>query len=50
MIGVACLLLCIPFGPAMSMCAPVRGRRLGFAWITAYAISLLRDRLIAARH
>ena len=42
-IGVACLVLCIPFGPATSMRLFV-GVALGFAWITAYAISLLRDR------
>jgi hypothetical protein len=42
-IGVACLLLCLPFGPAMSVRLFV-GVALGFAWITAYGISLLRDR------
>ena len=47
-IGVACLLLCIPFGPAMSVRLFV-GVALGFAWITAYAISLLRERPITAR-
>lgn len=41
-IGVACLLLCLPFGPAMSVRLFV-GVALGFAWITAYGISLLRD-------
>ena len=45
-IGVACLLLCIPFGPAASVRLFV-GVALGFAWITAYAISLLRERSIA---
>ena len=40
-IGVACLLLCLPFGPAMSVRLFV-GVALGFAWITAYGISLLR--------
>lgn len=47
-IGVACLLLCIPFGPAMSIRLFV-GVALGFAWITAYAVSLLRERLAASR-
>ena len=42
-IGVACLVLCIPFGPAASVRLFV-GVALGFAWITAYAISLLRER------
>ena len=42
-IGVACLLLCLPFGPAMSVRLFV-GVALGFAWITAYGISLLRVR------
>ena len=42
-IGVACLLLCLPFGPAMSVRLFV-GVALGFAWITAYGISLLRGR------
>jgi hypothetical protein len=42
-IGVACLVLCIPFGPAASMRLFV-GVALGFAWITAYGISLLRER------
>ena len=46
MIGVACLVLCIPFGPATSVRLFV-GVALGFAWITAYAISLLRERSIA---
>ena len=46
-IGVASLLLCIPFGPAMSLRLFV-GVALGFAWITAYAISLLRERPITA--
>jgi hypothetical membrane protein len=41
-IGVASLLLCIPFGPAMSVRLLV-GVALGFAWITAYGISLLRE-------
>lgn len=41
-IGVASLLLCLPFGPAMSVRLFV-GVALGFAWITAYGISLLRD-------
>lgn len=41
-IGVACLLLCLPFGPAMSVRLFV-GVALGFAWITAYGVSLLRD-------
>ena len=45
-IGVACLLLCVPFGPAASVRLFV-GVALGFAWITAYAISLLRERSIA---
>jgi hypothetical membrane protein len=45
-IGVACLLLCIPFGPAMSV-RLFLGVALGFAWITAYAISLLREQPIA---
>ncbi len=45
-IGVACLLLCIPFGPAMSVRLFV-GVALGFAWITAYAISLLREPRVA---
>lgn len=40
-IGVACLLLCVPFGPAMSVRLFV-GVALGFAWITAYGGSLLR--------
>ena len=40
-IGVACLLLCLPFGPAMSV-RLFAGVALGFAWITAYAVSLLR--------
>ena len=47
-IGVACLLLCLPFGPAMSVRLFV-GVSLGFAWITAYAISLLRRRSVASR-
>jgi uncharacterized protein DUF998 len=42
-IGVACLVLCIPFGPAMSVRLFV-GVALGFAWITGYGISLLRER------
>ena len=42
-IGVACLLLCLPFGPAMSVRLFV-GVALGFAWITAYGVSLLRGR------
>ena len=42
-IGVLCLVLCIPFGPAASMRLFV-GVALGFAWITAYGISLLRER------
>ena len=46
-IGVACLLLCIPFGPAMSVRLFV-GVALGFAWITAYGISLLRERTSAS--
>lgn len=41
-IGVASLLLCLPFGPAMSVRLFV-GVALGFAWITAYGVSLLRD-------
>jgi hypothetical protein len=45
-IGVACLLLCLPFGPAMSMRLFV-GVALGFAWITAYGVSLLRERAVA---
>jgi len=45
---VACLLLCLPFGPAMSVRLFV-GVSLGFAWITAYAISLLRRRSVASR-
>ncbi|WP_158551879.1 DUF998 domain-containing protein [Agromyces sp. PvR057] len=40
-IGLACLVLCVPFGPAMSIRLFV-GVALGFAWITAYAASLLR--------
>ena len=40
-IGVACLLLCLPFGPAMSV-RLFAGVALGFAWIMAYAVSLLR--------
>jgi hypothetical protein len=40
-IGVLCLVLCIPFGPAMSVRLFV-GVALGFAWIMVYAISLLR--------
>lgn len=47
-IGVACLLLCIPFGPAMSVRLFV-GVALGFAWITAYAVSLLREPRVASR-
>jgi hypothetical protein len=46
-IGVVCLVLCIPFGPAASMRLFV-GVALGFAWNTAYAISLLRERATAA--
>jgi Protein of unknown function (DUF998) len=46
-IGVVCLVLCIPFGPAASMRLFV-GVALGFAWITAYAISLLRERASTA--
>ncbi|KRE29379.1 hypothetical protein ASG80_19725 [Agromyces sp. Soil535] len=46
-IGIACLLLCLPFGPAMSVRLFV-GVALGFAWITAYAISLLRERTVTA--
>jgi hypothetical protein len=42
-IGVLCLVLCIPFGPAMSV-RLFLGVSLGFAWITAYGISLLRER------
>ena len=42
-IGVVCLVLCVPFGPGMSVRLFV-GVALGFAWITAYAISLLRER------
>ena len=42
-IGVLCLLLCIPFGPAMSV-RLFLGVALGFAWISAYGISLLRER------
>lgn len=45
--GVVCLLLCIPFGPAMSVRLFV-GVALGFAWITAYAISLLRERRVGS--
>ena len=41
-IGVACLVLCVPFGPGMSVRLFV-GVALGFAWITAYAVSLLRE-------
>lgn len=40
-IGLACLVLCVPFGPAASIRLFV-GVALGFAWITAYAVSLLR--------
>jgi len=40
-IGLACLVLCVPFGPATSIRLFV-GVALGFAWITAYAVSLLR--------
>ncbi|MCD5346960.1 DUF998 domain-containing protein [Agromyces sp. S2-1-8] len=40
-IGVACLVLCVPFGPGMSV-RLLLGVALGFAWIAAYAISLLR--------
>jgi Protein of unknown function (DUF998) len=47
-IGVACLLLCIPFGPAMSV-RLFAGVALGFAWITGYAISLLREGQVAPR-
>jgi hypothetical protein len=46
-IGVACLLLCIPFGPAMSVRLFV-GVALGFAWITWYAVTLLRGRTVTA--
>jgi hypothetical protein len=46
-IGVACLLLCIPFGPAMSV-RLFLGVALGFAWITAYGISLLSERTSAS--
>jgi len=46
-IGVVCLVLCIPFGPAASMRLFV-GVALGFVWITAYAISLLRERATTA--
>lgn len=46
-IGVACLVLCIPFGPAMSV-RLFLGVALGFAWITAYGISLLRERTSAS--
>ncbi|GAA1959997.1 DUF998 domain-containing protein [Agromyces allii] len=42
-IGIACLVLCIPFGPAASIRLFV-GVSLGFAWIAVYAASLLRDR------
>jgi hypothetical protein len=42
-IGVVCLLLCLPFGPATSI-RLFMGVALGFAWITAYGISLLRGR------
>ncbi|MDQ0893854.1 DUF998 domain-containing protein [Agromyces ramosus] len=42
-IGVLCLVLCIPFGPAMSV-RLFLGVALGFAWIAAYGISLLRER------
>jgi hypothetical protein len=41
--GVLCLVLCIPFGPGASVRLFV-GVALGFAWITAYAIALLRAR------
>ncbi|MGI9823686.1 DUF998 domain-containing protein [Agromyces sp. Marseille-Q5079] len=40
-LGLACLVLCVPFGPATSIRLFV-GVALGFAWITAYAVSLLR--------
>lgn len=42
-IGVLCLVLCIPFGPGASVRLFV-GVALGFAWITAYGIALLRER------
>lgn len=42
-IGITCLVLCMPFGPGASVRLFV-GVALGFAWITAYAISLLRTR------
>ena len=42
-IGVLCLVLCIPFGPGASVRLFV-GVALGFAWITAYGIALLRAR------
>ncbi|MFF2372295.1 DUF998 domain-containing protein [Agromyces sp. NPDC058110] len=42
-IGLLCLLLCIPFGPAASVRLFV-GVALGFAWITVYAAHLLRGR------
>jgi hypothetical protein len=40
-IGVLCFVLTLPFGPAISIRLFV-GVALGFAWITAYGISLLR--------
>jgi hypothetical protein len=42
-IGVLCLVLCIPFGPGASVRLFV-GVALGFAWITAYGIALLGAR------
>ncbi|GAA4380003.1 hypothetical protein [Agromyces bauzanensis] len=41
--GVVCLLLCVPVGPGASVRLFV-GVSLAFAWIAAYAISLLRRR------
>jgi hypothetical membrane protein len=42
-IGVLCLVLCFPFGPGASVRLFV-GVALGFAWITAYGVALLRGR------
>lgn len=42
-IGVLCFVLTLPFGPAISVRLFV-GVALGFAWITAYGVALLRAR------
>jgi len=46
-LGVVCLLLCQPLGPAMSV-RLFAGVTLGFAWITAYGVWLLRGARTAA--